>query len=79
MPAAAWYVGGKRGGPGTLSVKKREEMDSASCTMHGNLVFPGIDTTKAERWYLESVFENLVSKTQDVAKKNLRVKLGTEP
>ena len=42
--------GGKRGDPGTLSVKKGEEMDSASCTMHGDLVFPGIDTTKAERW-----------------------------
>ena len=40
----------ERGGPSTLSVKKGEEMDSASCTMHGDLVFPGIDTTKAERW-----------------------------
>ena len=34
-----------------MSVKKGEEMDSASCTMHGDLVFPGIDTNKAERWY----------------------------
>ena len=31
-------------------------MDSASCTMHGDLVFPGIDTTKAERWYTNSTF-----------------------
>ena len=34
-----------------MSVKKGEEMDSASCTMHGDFVFPGIDTIKAERWY----------------------------
>ena len=36
-----------------MSVKKGEEMDSAICTMHGDLVFTGIDTNKAERWYMD--------------------------
>ena len=42
---------GKEKGPWYIECQKGEEMDSASCTMHGDFVFPGIDTTKAERWY----------------------------
>ena len=52
-PAASWYVGKERG-PWYIECQKGEEMDSASCAMHGDLVFPGIDTTKAERWYTDN-------------------------